>query len=310
MVFSFQKSIAEARKNVAQIRSDGLKKSTGDIWSIKKLLVLDYYLPSFKLICSPRNNFKAWYYIDPFCGSGLFDFTDRSLKNEVYAGSALIGAINASKHDYTDCILSDTGKENIDALNQRIVSSKTQLNGKIYHAEVRGFQDTVNAVLRMKRFGMAMVVFVDPDGYVPIKWHLMERLVKEVGIDVIFNFMTYTIALNASASKKNPAHEKNLNEFFGDDLWKQHLTIINKNKLGSKLLSYYMSKINKASGKNVVSIGVHREKNKKLYDLLVITRSGAGARVIQTAKEIMNKATTEAIHTEFKVQSGIQKTLF
>jgi len=310
MIFSFQTSIAEARRNVAHLRGDGLKRSTGDIWSIKKLLLLDYYLPSFKLICSPKYNFKEWYYVDPFCGSGLFDFTDKSLKNEVYAGSALIGAINASKHDYTNCILSDTNKENIDALNRRIGASGIQLNSRTYQAQERGFEDTVNMVLRTKRFGMAMLIFVDPDGYVPIKWQLMERLVKEVGIDVIFNFMTYTIALNASASKTNHTHEKNLNEFFGDVMWKQHLTTMNKNNLGSKLLLYYISKIQIASGKNVIPIGVHREKGKKLYDLLVITRSGAGTKVIQTAKKIMDKATTESIHREFKVQSGIQKTLF
>jgi hypothetical protein len=39
-----------------------------DIWSIKKLIILDSYIKPFVQILR-SNKFKAWYYVDPFCGS-------------------------------------------------------------------------------------------------------------------------------------------------------------------------------------------------------------------------------------------------
>lgn len=309
MVFTIKTSIQEARKNVAHLKGDKLTTSIGDIWSIKKLLLLDYYIPTFKLICSPRNNFSEWYYADPFCGSGLFTFKDNDLKNEVYPGSALLGAFNASKSGYTDCILSDMDNKNTDALNQRLSNSKIHLNGKTYRVKPISFDVAVEEILRHRKFGTAILVFIDPEGYISIKWNLIEKLVKEVGVDIIFNFMTYTIALNASASKKNQGHEKNLDEFFGDDSWKQFLTTMSKDKLGEQLLAYYISRIQHVSGKNVIQIGVYRKGDTKLYDLLVITRSSAGTRVIETAKKIMDNATTEAINSEFKVQIKKQHAL-
>lgn len=302
MVFTIKTSIQNARKSVSHLKGDGLITSIGDIWSIKKLLLLDYYIPSFKLICSAKYHFDKWYYADPFCGSGLFTFKDADLENEIYSGSALLGAFSASKSDYTDCILSDIDPKNIDALNERLSKSKIHLNGKTYHGNPVSFDIAVENILKHKKFGTAILVFVDPKGYSPIKWCLMEKLVNEVGIDIVFNFMTYTIALNASASKKKQEHEKNLNEFFGDDGWKQFLTTMNKDNLGEQLLAYYITKIQKINKKNVIRIGVYREGDKKLYDLLVITRSGAGTKVIETAKRIMDNATTEAIYSEFQVQ--------
>lgn len=310
MAFTIPNSIDQARKNFSFLKNDGFGTSIGDIWSIKKLLILDYYLPSFKTICSPKNNFREWYYIDPFCGSGLFSFKDKDLKTEVFPGSGLLGTYTSSKNDYTNCILSDKDPKVVKALNSRLTQSRLLLKGKSYKAEVLEFEDAVENILQVKKFGTAILVFLDPAGYTPIKWELMKRLLKPVGVDIILNFYTHRIAQNVSASKTKPENEKNLNEFFGDEEWKQFRTSINKQKLGNKLLKFYLDKIKNISGKNTIEIGVYKEGKNKLYDLIVITRSSAGARVIKKAQEIMNNATTKTIKSEFKVQIKKQKTLF
>ena len=46
------------------------------IWSIKKLIALDYYIEPFVKILK-KNNFKKWIFVDPFAGSGLFKIYDR-----------------------------------------------------------------------------------------------------------------------------------------------------------------------------------------------------------------------------------------
>ena len=140
----------------------------------------------------------------------------------------------------------------------------------------------------------------------------MEKLIKQVGVDIIFNFYTHRIAQNVSATKKKPEHEQNLNEFFGDDGWKKirDMKKLNSKGLGPKLLNCYLEKIQRISGKNTIDIGVYKQGDKKLYDLILITRSSGGASVMRQAKAVMESATTEVIKREFKAQLGSQSRLF
>lgn len=310
MVFSFRDSIKNARETIQHLKNDSLPPSIGDIWSIKKVILLDYYLPEFKIICSPKNKFKEWIYADPFCGSGLFSFRDKDLKNHFFPGSALLGAVTASKCGYTDCVFSEKEQENIDNLNNRLKSSSHLMNGHTFVAKKLDFEQAIAKILEMKKFGVAILVLVDPAGYIPIKWNLMEKLMKEVGIDIIFNFYTHGIARNVSTSKSNVGIEKNLNEFFGDSNWKKFRDGKDEQKLGQNLLQYYMDKVHASCKKNAIPIGVYKKGKNKLYDLIVITRSPAGTRVIEHCKKIMDQTTTENIKKEFKVQIKVQSTLF
>ncbi len=308
--FSITDSIKRARTSFAHIHNDGLEKSIGDIWSIKKFLLLDYYMPAFISIVS-KNNFKKFYYADPFCGSGKFaDFKDPSLKKESFPGSALVGALNASSLGYTDCIFSDINSAYVDSLNARLENSKSILNGMSYKAGTMDFENAVEKILALRRYQVAILVLIDPAAYIPIKWSLMERLSKEIGIDIILNFYTHRIAQNVSATKKNKSVERNLNEFFGDDSWKRIRDGPRTSSLGEKLLEIYLEKLRTVSKKNVIDIGVYKEGAHKLYDLIVITRSHAGAKVITDAKEVMRNATTESIKREFKTQITSQTRLF
>lgn len=311
MAFTISNSIQKSRENIQHIKSDKLGKSIGNIWSIKKLLVLEYYLPSFKKICSPKNNFHEWIYADPFCGSGLFHLKkDPDFKNEFYPGSALVGTITAINNGFNDCLLFDKSVAYVKDLNQRLSNLKHLFNNKKIQAQEMTFEKSVPLILSKRvPYKTAILVFVDPAGYVPIKWKLMEKLYNEVGIDVILNFYTHRIAQNVSASKKNKTHEKNLNEFFGDAGWQKFRSPLEKQNLGSKLLDYYITKIRTVSKKNVIEIGVFNRGMNKLYDLIVITRSKAGADVIRLAQDIMHNATTKAIKSEFKVQLKKQETL-
>ncbi len=277
------------------------------------MLLLDYYMPAFSnIIRSPRNNFKKCYFADPFCGSGIFtNFKDSELKNEFFPGSALIGALNASKLGYTDCMFSELKKKNVSALNSRLNKSKEKLKGKEYTAQILEFREAVKEILKIRKYQVAILVLIDPVAYVPIKWELMERLIKEFGIDLIFNFYTQGIAHNVSTTKKKPEHEQNLNEFFGDEGWKKiRDEKVNLNGLGTKLLKYYLEKIQRVSQKNTIDIGVYKQGDQKLYDLILITRSSAGAKIMKQAKEVMQNATTEVIKREFKAQLGPQTRLF
>lgn len=307
--FSITDSILRARKSFSHINKDGLSNSIGDVWSIKKFLLLDYYMPAFISIVS-KNNFKKIYYADPFCGSGkLAEFKDASLKKQYFPGSALIGALNASELGYTDCIFSEIEEEYVNDLNKRLDASKSIFGGRSYKAKKMDFEAAAKSILQIRKYQVAILVLIDPAAYIPIKWKTMEKLSKEIGIDIIFNFYTHRIAQNVSATKKIKAGEKNLDEFFGDSSWKKIRDGPKTSSLGEKLLELYVKKLRLASRKNVIDIGVYKKGANKLYDLIVITRSSAGAKVIKDAQSVMRNATTEAIKREFKTQITNQTRL-
>ena len=310
MRFSIKDSIKVAHETFAHLYSDKLAISIGNIWSIKKNLLLDYYMPAFiKIVCSKNSGFKKCYFADPFCGSGIFTISDDSeLKDDFFPGSALIGALNAAKSEYTDCIFSESNNEYISVLNSRLKKSEHIL-GKIYTAQTLEFKDAVEKILQIRTFGTAILILIDPAGYEPIKWNLMEKLIKEIGVDIILNFYTSRIAQNVSSVRNRPEFKPNLNEFFGDNDWEKIPIIKHSTTLGKKLLDHYIQKIKRISGKYVFKIGVYKDGDSKLYDLILITRSYGGAKVMEHAKQVMESATTKIIKREFKVQTSFQLRL-
>ncbi|MCH7647866.1 MAG: hypothetical protein IIA83_04590, partial [Thaumarchaeota archaeon] len=80
------------------LKNDRLLPSTGNIWSIKKLLFLDYYIAGFvKIIKSPKSKFKKLFFVDTHCGSGLIKLEDE-LEGEVFPGSPMVAALRAEKY--------------------------------------------------------------------------------------------------------------------------------------------------------------------------------------------------------------------
>ena len=303
MAYDVVTNIRLWKDRIKHLEKDNLVLSTGGVWSIKKLLALDYYLPAFKTICSPKNKFKEWYYVDPFCGSGLIklDEDDKDLSGQRFPGSAIIGTFGASIENYTDCFLSDIHEESIEVLKIRLGKSQSLLKKKNYEPKTMSFDDAVDFIEKKLSFGRAFLVFIDPIGYKEVKWKLMERLLKKGVVDILFTFMTDMIALNVAGADKNLSH-KGLNEFFGDDGWKNC-------KNGDELLQYYRSKI-EGFGKKTYPIGIYKKGKTKLYDLILATRSTGGGNVLRNLQRIMDKTNTESIRTAFKVISGKQHQLF
>ena len=62
------------------IKDDKMKTSPGQIWSIKKLLVLDYCIQGFVVIF--RKYFEKWVYVYTHCGTGLIGFEEEDLHLE------------------------------------------------------------------------------------------------------------------------------------------------------------------------------------------------------------------------------------
>ena len=284
---------------IAPIKNDGLVVSPGQIWSIKKLLVLDYYISGFVTIV--RKHFERWYYVDTHSGSGLIGFEENDLKNERFPGSPLVAALHATRHSFTDYFLSDSDGNMITALNTRLKKLKPAVGTHQYNPKVRDFSQTVNFLESIQQFGNAYLVFIDPQGFKEITWDLMERLLKIEKADIFFTFMTYTIALNRSNAGTEESYATLLDNFYGDDSW-HNLTN------GDELLQGYIKKVENYKT-YVYHIPVFKTGENKLYDVIIATNSIGAGNIISDIIKIMDVTTTEMIRAALQVVTKKQREL-
>jgi len=286
-----KQKISSLVDKISNIKNDNLTISPGQIWSIKKLLVLDYYIEGYVTII--RKHFKNWYYVDTHCGSGLFGFEENDLIDEKFPGSPLISAFRHSEYPFTDYLLSDIDQLAISALSQRLRSLRPLVGTHSYNPQVRDFATTVNIVEGMQKFGNAFLIFIDPQGFSEIRWDLMQRLLSIKKADVFFTFMTPFIAMNRTNADPGSSYETTLNEFYGDNTWTQQTT-------GDELLNRYIEKIGEFKA-HVFDIPVFRTGESKLYDILIATDSIGGGNIISDATAIMDVTTTQMMRDALKV---------
>lgn len=272
------------------IKNDGELTSPGQIWSIKKLLALDYCIEGFVTIF--RKYFKKWYYVDTHCGSGLIGFEDE-LSGERFPGSPIIAALRSIDYPFTDYLLSDIDTNSITALDHRLRTLRPMIGSHAHNLQVRSFEDTVNLVESMQQYGTSFLIFIDPQGFSEIRWNLMERLLRIRTADIFFTFMTPYIAMQRTNAESDPAYEPTLNEFFGDQTWRGQSN-------GSELLDRYIEKIRQFKD-YVFDIPVFRAGESRLYDVIIATNSKGAGNIIDYARKIMETTSTELIKDAFKV---------
>ena len=285
-----KQKLSEILDKTKAIRNDGLKPSPGDIWSIKKIMILDYLIDGFQPIFNKW--FKNFYYVDTHCGSGLIAFKQRILKEERFPGSAIISALRNPTKPFTDYFFSDIDSESISALNNRLKDLGAEVGKRSYVAEERDFDSTVKLIESYVKYGNAFFVFVDPTGFTEIHWSLMKRLLSVRTADIVFTFMTHVVARHRANVKPGNKFDNSLNVFYGNCEWRT-LT------KGFELMTLYRKQIEKY--KDYVYDIPFFQKGKVLsYNILVATNSKGASNIIESARKIAN-VKTETIDGCFKV---------
>ncbi len=273
------------------IKNDGLKKSPGNIWSIKKLLALDYYVGGSHILF--KKNFANWYYVDTHCGSGLIGFEKEKLQLERFPGSPLIAALRANNQPFTDYHFSDIDGESINYLSQRLQKMKLQVGNRVYFPMTRSFEATADYVTRYKKWGNAFLIFIDPIGFTELKWAVMKKFLEIKTADIFLTFMTSFIALNRTNAHQGTEYEKTFDEVYGVPDWRKEIGV-------DALLEVYLNQIRKFRN-YVYTIPVYRAGENRLYDIIVATNSRGAGSIIDYTKKIMEILTTELIEAALKV---------
>lgn len=268
--------IAKLISKIDIIKKDGLKTSPGDVWSIKKFLVIDYCIGGFVPIF--KKWFKQFYYVDTHCGSGIIKFNESELKDERFPGSALVSLLKSSEKSFSKYYLFDDEEESIKSLSIRISKLSNHIGSKSFVVEKKEFSDSVRKVQELNGRNIAFLVVVDPIGFKEIKWNLMEQLLNVDTADIIFTFMTHVIARHRSNCTLDNSYGNSLTEFYGDTSWE------NTTK-GEELMKIYKDKINKIK-KFVYDIPVFQSGSQISYHIIIATNSKGARNIVESARKI------------------------
>lgn len=275
---------------IETIKRDGSKLSPGDVWSIKKFLIIDYCIGGFVPIF--KKYFQKFYYVDTHCGTGLIKFSESELKDERFPGSALVSVLKSNEKSFSEYFLFDEDRESITVLNTRISKLTSLIGSKTITVDKKEFSESVKKIEELNGFKKAFLVVIDPIGFKEIKWELMKKVLAIDTADIIFTFMTHVIARHRSNCTLDNSYGKSLSEFYGDDSWEQTTK-------GEELMKMYMDKIS-ALKKFVYDIPVYQSGNQIGYHIIIATNSKGAGNIVDSARKI-TKVKTEMIGGGIKV---------
>jgi three-Cys-motif partner protein len=278
---------------------DDLYDSTAkhDIWSIKKLIALSYYVGPFVKIMR-NNNFKRLSYVDPFAGSGLI----KLMKKYRFPGSPLIPLSRFSESPFDKYLLSDINGDYISILQNRVTRI---CNGLPIDVSIRqsSCADAIKSIFSGRKpdrwKDQGYLVFLDSYGF-DVDWTSMERILRSGPVDIIFTFMTWAVRWNKEIEQSEPK----LNAFFGDKAWKSLAT-------GDELLSHYCRKIESMgylSKYKTFSIDVLQEGGRK-YHLILASQSPGAGNVFTHLQNRVKAINTDLLKAAFSVAVGGQRDL-
>jgi len=288
-------------QKIVLIKKDGKITSPGQIWSIKKILALDYYIASTHAIF--KKNFDHWYFVDTHCGSGLIGFDEKPLDDEKFPGSPLIATLRNSNNPFSDYFLSDISEESINALKDRLSKLKDYVGNRDYSPEVRSFSETAEIIKNKDSWGNVFLIFVDPTGFKDLQWKDLEKLLSIEKADIFITFMSYSVALNRPhAALEKDESTKNFDNLFGTPDWRKCTN-------QDELVDLYIRQ-SKTKKEYVENIPIFRAGENKLYELIFATSNPAGAGSVMTyIKKIIDNVTTELIEDALKVATNKKEDL-
>ena len=271
---------------IRPLRDDQGPVSPGDMWSIKKILVLDYYLGASQPIF--KKHFPEWCYVDTHCGSGMFKVEQADANSDMlFPGSPLIALLRPDGKHYTKYLLSDSNVAAVDALRGRL-SKLGVTTGNRCETAVRDFEQTSKLVKRMEKWGRAFVVNVDPAGF-KLAWSDLERILSVDKADVFVTLMIYGIRLGRPhAQGADGGMAATFDSMFGSNKWKDCSN-------SDDLTRLYMQQI-ETKKRYVEKLPVFATRGGALYQLIFASNNKGGAgRIMDYTKKMADRVTTAMI---------------
>jgi len=218
---TIKESLIKLRGHLSGFEDDDeVITSKHDLWSIKKLVVLRYYLyPFFEIL---RNNgYKKIHYVDLFSGSGFL-----KIKEKIMPGTPLVALLttkeffeNKKNYVFDEYHLSDNNKKYVVALNERIKTLSGDIPSSI-DVQQLDFTSAVDQIFsgRSPKFEErkenAYLVVLDPFGF-QIDWDHLTKILKSGAVDVFITFPTTMASWNQNKEQS----AESLTKMYGSNDW-------------------------------------------------------------------------------------------
>jgi len=262
-------------------------------WSETKLEIVKKYVRAYSIILSANPNLSH-FYIDAFAGSGIH--ISKDTKNYVLGSplNALLVDPGFEKYFFIEA----KGKK-ASALEQAKCKFPNGDKASVYNGDC-------NAILLSEVFPQIQweqyrrgLCLLDPYG-VHLKWNVIETAAKMRTIDMFLNFPIMDINRNPLRRKVDSVTKseiKRMNEFWGDDSWREQLYDSQpdlfgneiKTKLGNSLIvSKFEERLKKVAGFKYVShsIPMCNTNGAIIYYLVFASQKPVATDIVN---EIFNK---------------------
>lgn len=259
-------------------------------WSIKKLIAVNYLIPTFcKLALT--GNFTRCYYLDLLAGSGILRFGD------ILPGSAMVAlAADTPAQGFEKYFFIESDKQKATLLEKRLQQIGRSLANRRFEVRAEDCNRALPTILGEIYSGdpsrSCFLALFDPEGYAETAWSTLETLLGHGKGDLIFNF-TEGVARNVEKARTDKSYRPLLERYFGEpeSEW-LHL------KGYDELIEHYKTKLASVNGitRTVFRIDVRDQKKRPLYGLLFATGSSGFANVIEYLKSRLDM--TEARHLQ------------
>ena len=217
---TIEASLKTLHRMVSEFENKEITTDKHDLWSVKKLIVLRYYLYPFLQILR-KNGYRKIHYVDLFSGSGLL-----KIKNKIMPGTSLIPLLTTAElvekhpnHFFDYVHLSDSYRSYCDLLRNRISKLDLSLSTEIDITH-RSFDESVKSIFSGKapehkdQKENAYLVVLDPYGF-QVDWSNLKRILQSGAVDLIIIFHTRLIRWNHDKIQSKSA----LTSMFGNEDW-------------------------------------------------------------------------------------------
>ena len=265
---------------------DGLATRDVRRWTLVKLAILAYYLPSFAAIC--QSQARGWYYLDGFAGSGVNVVPGE----QWYKGSALLGLSTAPPA--TDVLLIERDLGQVEALRQRAGSFRT--NPPVIQGDANEvIPQALGEVFRNRHLPALCVL--DPEG-LELRWETIEtvarhRYTQYAPYELVIYFSTPGVARISGRTGASEGYRNTLRRLFGDgntdweDIAADHIAgRLPPGQAGRAYRALYREQVRALGYSTVIDRAVESSDGTLIYHLVMATNNDVGAEILTRASEV------------------------
>lgn len=261
-----------------------IMRESGD-YAKDKLTILEGYIYRFTTAMRGKP-WTALNYIDLQAGSGK---NKLSPSGEIRLGSPLVSL--TTQHPFGNYFFVESGKQEFADLKTRVQASPFYDRVNLYDQDCNIAIDEIisslNEIERKKMLGEwpnLNLAFIDPEG-LEIQWQTIEKLGKQIRMDLIINFSTSGITRNAS-NMANNEQETIIDRFFGTAQWRDIYKEVESkdvSRIRRRLLDFYIDRLNQLGYVNNLQEDLESEekefknrRNVQIYTLIFASKHKLG----------------------------------